>query len=132
MSRNGAAALVVVCFCATGCRSPLIPLTGSDAGPDSPAREASTTIEAPEEAPPPQWGTALAPRDGGRACETAGNCSWWQCPDPFSLCCSGQCTNPRDDPSNCGACGAPCPEGQLCAEGHCRPASDVCQDVSCT
>jgi glucosylceramidase len=36
------------------------------------------------------------------------------------LACGLACVNAATDPSNCGACGLPCPAGQTCAGGACR------------
>lgn len=33
--------------------------------------------------------------------------------------CRGTCTNLREDPTNCGACGRTCSVGEVCSEGAC-------------
>jgi hypothetical protein len=110
------------------CRS--APLSGGDSGAGR-GGEAAVEVAPPEEVAPAQSGTPLPPRAGGRSCEMAADCSWWQEPDPAALCCAGQCTNTRDDPLNCGGCGLACPEGQVCDGSQCRPTAESCVNVSC-
>ncbi|HEU4535355.1 MAG TPA: FG-GAP-like repeat-containing protein, partial [Polyangiaceae bacterium] len=43
------------------------------------------------------------------------------CAPPFEACGAGTCADLRNDPSNCGACGRACPEGDFCAAGACVP-----------
>lgn len=52
--------------------------------------------------------------------------------------CDGVCSDLTTDPSNCGACGAPCNAGEECNAGKCRPActlgqtrcGDACVDLT--
>jgi hypothetical protein len=99
------------------------PLSAGDSGADA----------VPAEVAPAQSGTPLLPVDGGRACQVVNDCTWWQDPDPASVCCAGQCVNTRDDPRNCGGCGQACPDGQVCDDSRCRAASaaDSCLNVTC-
>lgn len=50
-----------------------------------------------------------------------------QCPSGQNLC-SGTCTNPETDSSNCGGCGNICSGGQICSGGSCQCPSgqDLC------
>lgn len=48
------------------------------------------------------------------------------CPDGLTKC-GDWCVDPRNDRSNCGACGVPCAPGEMCCDGNCRP----CEDSSC-
>src|SRR6185437_8078934 len=45
-------------------------------------------------------------------------------------CCSGQCTDVRFDPKNCGSCGHACATGQECSGGECECSNSetVCDD----
>jgi hypothetical protein len=58
------------------------------------------------------------------------------CEQPAINCCSGHCTNLRDDPKNCGSCGHTCPPGVPCTDRQCAcPAgktvcADGCVDTS--
>ena len=38
---------------------------------------------------------------------------------PGTIQCGGSCTNTNVDPKNCGACGAACKAGEVCATGKC-------------
>jgi Stigma-specific protein, Stig1 len=67
----------------------------------------------------------------GRACGTSADCSWWQDPDPLVLCCGGGCTNTRNDADNCGGCSRRCGINELCANGACISAGDICGSVAC-
>ncbi len=56
---------------------------------------------------------------------------------PTAIVCGGHCVDALVDPSNCGACGATCKSGELCANGRCSVAcfggttrcGDACVDV---
>ena len=50
-------------------------------------------------------------------------CSWMAC-EPVDECpgatlCDGTCVNIEIDPSNCGACGDACADGNICVDGQC-------------
>jgi hypothetical protein len=49
----------------------------------------------------------------------------------YRMCCGGRCTNPDNDPTNCGACGTRCPADKpFCDGGTCQPAP--CTQMSCS
>lgn len=48
------------------------------------------------------------------------------------LTCGGVCTAIASDSSNCGACGAVCGSGEICAEGHCSPVPCQADLVRCS
>jgi hypothetical protein len=116
--RRARAVALFLCCAAAACRGtgPL-PAGG---GPD-----------AAVEVAPPLAGTARTPIPGGRSCQGWMDCSWWQEPDEWSVCCEGECTNTAVDPRNCGGCGVACASGELCEQGVCRPSSAVCLGVVC-
>jgi hypothetical protein len=45
--------------------------------------------------------------------------------DGEQVSCDGMCVDLDTDPNNCGDCGVPCDEGQLCGLGECVPAKYV-------
>ncbi|MBI5513681.1 MAG: PKD domain-containing protein [Deltaproteobacteria bacterium] len=48
------------------------------------------------------------------------------CP-PGESVCGDRCVDTRTNPAHCGACGMPCPTGQQCTEGACRPLCEMGQ-----
>lgn len=88
-----------------------------DAGREDAAREDA----AREDSGPTDAGHADAAReDAGTACDPA-------CGEARE-CCSGQCTNPANDPQSCGSCGRECGEGTYCTGGDCvtPPCTSTC------
>lgn len=77
-------------------------------------------------------GCADEPRSGGLAAappSPAHGCP--ACANPEHVCCEGRCVDPRNDPSNCGECGAVCPESaSYCDGGTCTatPCQTTCAD----
>lgn len=66
---------------------------------------------------------------------TAKNCNEYTrpctgCANPCEggLMCRGVCTDPRNDPNNCGTCGNACPPGVTCNNGvcGCQPGQTLC------
>jgi hypothetical protein len=45
------------------------------------------------------------------------------CPANAPTDCSGTCSDTTSDSENCGTCGTACPEGQICSDARCMPAS---------
>lgn len=67
-------------------------------------------------------GSACVTPNGAPSC-VAGSCAVGSCSAPF-VDCDGDATNgcesdPKFDPENCGACGAPCAAGESCEAGVC-------------
>jgi hypothetical protein len=86
------------------------------APPGAAALEAGPPTNASVEA-----GASASLPDAAAAASDDAACSH-ECPMPCPAShmeCSGRCVNPKDDASNCGACGTTCAAGKRCHQGVC-------------
>jgi hypothetical protein len=91
----------------------LIPACGEHITEFTPAGDAGTSCGTN----PSLCAEASTPDAGADA--DAGTTDAGPCPSPGTIECGGECVVTRFDPRNCGACGASCSLGQVCAEGSC-------------